>query len=92
MAASLWVRTTHQDDPDLCAVVRVELDREGGYAVQGGRIEKQSGLLRSPKVKPIAEFTADDFSKILAEHGFEENEIRFQIEESIEGLHSEEVL
>lgn len=76
-----WVRVKHETDPKAL-VLEVEVSKEG-HQVLGGRVEI-AGKLKDKK------FGADDFKKIQAKHGFDENETGLQIEEALEGSQESE--
>lgn len=90
MSANLWVRCKHPTEKGKFVTVKVDLDPAGAYAVKGAKVFFEDTVRVGNKV--LEEIDADNFSEKLAEHGFDENEIRFEIEDVIENMGAGEVL
>lgn len=83
---SVWVTVKHPHGLRKVLSVRVEPAEDGNYTVKGAAVKSQS---KGGAKWVSEEFGPDDFSRKIAEHGFEENEVRFSIEESIEANQKE---
>lgn len=89
--ADLYVKCPHPESSLKTLTVKVELEPEKDYLIKSARVltfKAKDSLKESAR----DDFGPDDFSRKLAEHGFEENEVRFAIEEAIENMGQEETL
>lgn len=81
----MWIKCLHQEAPKTLSV-KVELGPGLDYEIKSAKVRELIGVGDESTEE---EFGADDFSKKIEEHGFEEVEVRMKIEEEIEGLEVE---
>ncbi len=76
------------DGEDRKLSLGLELDADGNYTILDGKISLKDGNGKWGDT-PI---TPDDFSEKLGEFAFDENDVRFEIEDAIFASQKEEIV
>lgn len=69
-------------------LLKVEIEPNNSYSIKSGKIN----FFDFDPLKPNIVFALDDFSKTLREQGFDENDVRMELEDLIESRKKDEIV
>lgn len=78
-------------------LLKVEVEPNNAYSIRGGKISffepiSVKALSNHLKPKPDLKFTADEFSEMIRHHGFDENDVRMELEDLINSHKKDEIV
>lgn len=78
----VWVKYRAHEMPEKLLTVKVNIAPNGAYDIKGAKVTTE----KSKNNREVEEFDQDLFSSGLKKHGFDEDDVRISIEETLDEM------